>query len=247
LANPTPTTVQPGTKVADNGWLPNGGTITQLFGVLEYIPSLGINQIHHGIDIGAKRGDPVQAPVHGVVDQVGYDAATGAGNFVVLKLDSGETVHLYHLQDTLVKMGQDISPGTILGHVDSTGNSTGDHLHFEVQQGGTAVDPWHWLSLPFTAANAASSQSQTSSGCPPFSPLNIPAWTGCMAGKAASNITNPLGLPVFVFTAINKPQNWWRVLFIGIGVALIGTGVVIYFFKEETQVVKVVAPLAAAA
>jgi hypothetical protein len=241
--NPPPV----GTKIT-SGWLPNGGILTQLFGVLEYIPSLGINQLHHGIDVGAKRGDPVQTPVHGVVQSVGYDAQTGAGNFIIEQLDSGETVHLYHLQDTLVKTGQDLSPGTLLGHVDSTGNSTGDHLHFEVQQaGGTPVDPWRWLSeiAPHAGDIAASVSASASDPCAGKTGLDA-AW--CQLTQFPANVvaTSPWGQLGNVAAAAVTPRNLWRTLFVSIGVVLIGTGVVIYFFQEETSVVKVVAPIAAA-
>jgi hypothetical protein len=216
---------------------------------LEYIPSLGINQTHQGIDVAATRGSPVQTPVHAVVNSVGYDATTGAGNFVVLGLDSGQTVHLYHLQDTVVKVGQDLSPGTLLGHVDSTGNSTGDHLHFEVQSAGKAIEPWTYFQE--VVGNSAVTMSSTSSdpcaGVPWYSlPFCRIQHYGDSLGAAGNAVTGWGNVGAFASNAL-QPKYLWRVMFIGVGVSLIGIGVMIYFFDKEAAVVKVVAPMAAAA
>lgn len=189
-------------------WLPNGSVMDQDFGVPEYLPQFGINGTHEGVDLGGRTGDPVVLPAaigHASVAGAGWDRY-GGGNFVKLALDDGTTVDLFHLNDTAVKAGQDVTGGTLLGHLGSTGNSTGPHLHFQVNQGGTPVDPWHWITeLPVVGGIAGGAEQ---------------------AGSTLRNVNDFFGI-------LTKPENWWRALFIAAGAVMITIGVVTYFFKEE--------------
>lgn len=220
-------------------WLPNGGTISQGFGTLEYIPSLGLNQTHEGIDIGATRGDPIISPVAATVIGAGWDDF-GGGNFVHLDLGDGTTVFLFHMQDVAVKMGQTISPNELLGHIDSTGKSTGDHLHFQVDQGGIPVDPWNWINGILGGSSAVINKS-------PANPLdalkNVNDFFGHFVNPGHDTCSPPADENALfkVIDSLTCSRNWWRAIFVMVGIGMIGTGVVIYFFKEESAAVQVVA------
>ncbi|MCC8927115.1 M23 family metallopeptidase [Rhodococcus sp. I2R] len=101
------------------------------------------NQFHQGVDFAAASGTPVYAVTGGTVEQAG-NAGDGYGNLVRVK--SGNTVTYYAHQSTLaVNVGDTVQAGDQLGTVGSTGNSTGPHLHFEVRNNGSSVEPLAYL------------------------------------------------------------------------------------------------------
>jgi len=67
--------------------------------------------------------------------------ATWAGNLVVVRLEDGRTVWYAHQSSVAVAPGQRVNAGELIGYVGSTGNSSGAHLHLELQVQGQAVDP----------------------------------------------------------------------------------------------------------
>jgi murein DD-endopeptidase MepM/ murein hydrolase activator NlpD len=88
-------------------------------------------------------GNQVYAVTGGTVEQAG-NAGDGYGNLVRVK--SGNTVTYYAHQSTLaVNVGDTVQAGDQLGTVGSTGNSTGPHLHFEVRNNGSSVEPLAYL------------------------------------------------------------------------------------------------------
>src|SRR5258708_5605954 len=230
--------VADGQKVA-TPWLPNGGTVSQQFGVQEYIPSLGINAPHEGVDIATATGSPLVLPssTHAVVDRAGWDPF-GGGNAMRLKLDDGTIVQLFHLSDVVVKSGQDLTGGSLLGHTGSTGLSTGPHLHFQVDQNGKPVDPWNWIT------NLGSSGGSATGGS--LNPLDAFKNVNDFFGHLITPGHDPCSPPADevglfkIIDAASCPQNWWKVGFIGAGGVLIILGLVIYFFQEEKAAAVVV-------
>ncbi|MBN1532141.1 MAG: M23 family metallopeptidase [Spirochaetes bacterium] len=102
--------------------------------------------IHRGVDLRGKIGEPVYAMADGLValaDKLYYE-----GNFVVL--DHGNRIFSYymHMNDLTVKEGTVISAGDMIGHVGSTGISTASHLHVSLVIQGVQVDPLSLLPLP---------------------------------------------------------------------------------------------------
>lgn len=105
-------------------------------------PVYGGKANHAGCDIGAARNTPVHSPADGEVTEVfkNYKAGTGSGygNQILIrhKSPSGEVFmsHYGHLLSIAsgIEVGSKIKKGQEIGKVDSTGKSTGDHLHFEV-------------------------------------------------------------------------------------------------------------------
>ena len=98
---------------------------------------------HDGLDIGAAANAPVQAPAQGRVTSVGFDPKLGN----VVKLDHGFGIEtLYgHLAKALVKEGQRVKRGDVVGLVGSSGLATGPHLHYMVKVNGQTFDPTKYI------------------------------------------------------------------------------------------------------
>jgi murein DD-endopeptidase MepM/ murein hydrolase activator NlpD len=98
---------------------------------------------HDGLDIGAAANAPVQASAQGRVTGVGFDPKLGN----VVKIDHGFGIEtLYgHLAKALVKEGQRVKRGEVVGLVGSTGLATGPHLHYMVKAHGQALDPVKYI------------------------------------------------------------------------------------------------------
>lgn len=123
--------------------LPIPAAITSVFGWRVH-PIFGDLRFHTGVDIGAPMGTPVMAALEGRV--VAADYIGGYGLTVVIENDKVKQRNLYgHLSGIAVRPGMQVTQGSVIGWVGSTGNSTGPHLHFEslmlAEGGWTAVDP----------------------------------------------------------------------------------------------------------
>lgn len=106
-------------------------------------PITGKKGFHTGEDIGARYGSPVYATSDGVVGRSQWNNIYG--NQIVLN-NGGSLQSMYgHLSKSLVKAGQSVKRGQIIGYVGSTGLSTGAHLHFEVWYNGKPVNPNAYL------------------------------------------------------------------------------------------------------
>lgn len=121
---------------------PVNAPITSPFGYRIH-PIYGTGRFHSGLDLGAGFGTPIQAADHGVV--VYSDWCGGYGQCVILQHGKGLTTLYGHCSKLLVHVGQQIRKGQVVAEVGSTGASTGPHLHFEVRQDNTAVDPRGFL------------------------------------------------------------------------------------------------------
>ncbi|NJK27479.1 MAG: M23 family metallopeptidase [Coleofasciculaceae cyanobacterium SM2_3_26] len=100
--------------------------------------------MHTGVDLGAPLGTPILAAYSGEV--VFADWRGGYGLAVILRHDEGTRETLYaHMSELLVRPGEVVEQGAVIGLVGSTGLSTGPHLHFEhivlTENGWVKVDP----------------------------------------------------------------------------------------------------------
>jgi len=100
---------------------------------------------HTGVDLEAREGTPVMASNHGVAVLV--DSLFFSGNSVILDHGWGFFSMYFHLSQALVKEGERVPAGAMLGRVGSTGRSTGPHLHWGVRIRETHVDPLSVLRL----------------------------------------------------------------------------------------------------
>lgn len=104
-------------------------------------------RMHNGIDIagGDDYGQPIIASDSGTVTWSGNDGG-GYGNYVTIDHGNGYTTVYGHASELACVTGQYVNQGDVIAYVGSTGNSTGPHLHFEIQEDGTPVDPLGFVS-----------------------------------------------------------------------------------------------------
>jgi murein DD-endopeptidase MepM/ murein hydrolase activator NlpD len=100
-------------------------------------------QHHWGIDIAARMGTPVVASAPGVVRYAGWYA--GYGPVIYLEHGNGWATLYGHLSRLVVRPGQTVAQGMLIGAVGSYGHSTGPHLHFEIRYRGVPVNPLAYL------------------------------------------------------------------------------------------------------
>jgi murein DD-endopeptidase MepM/ murein hydrolase activator NlpD len=103
----------------------------------------GSARFHSGLDIAADYGDTVVAADGGVV--VHADWLGGYGKAVIIEHSNGLQTLYGHNSELVVSEGQAVSKGQMIARAGSTGYSTGPHVHFEVRQGGSPVDPTGYL------------------------------------------------------------------------------------------------------
>jgi murein DD-endopeptidase MepM/ murein hydrolase activator NlpD len=92
------------------------------------------------MDFTADIGTEVFATGDGVVQKTTNDG-WGYGNHVVIEHGFGYSTLYGHLSKIMVRPGQTVKRGQLLGHVGNTGRSTGPHLHYEVRRGGNPLNP----------------------------------------------------------------------------------------------------------
>jgi murein DD-endopeptidase MepM/ murein hydrolase activator NlpD len=134
--------------------MPANGPITSYFGY-RYHPILHFTRFHAGVDIGAGWGSPIVAAGDGQVAAAGW--AGGYGREVQIA-HGGGIVSIYgHMSEIVAQAGSFVRRGQLIGYVGSSGLSTGPHLHFEVRQSGTPVNPLgvRFASAPVVDTNLA--------------------------------------------------------------------------------------------
>ena len=121
--------------------LPQSYTITSWFGYRED-PFTGEIAYHSGTDIAAPGGTPILAAADGAVTIANAIDSWGGGYGYHIKVKHNDTYEtLYaHCSSICVTVGQEVKQGEVIGYVGTTGNSTGNHLHFEVWQNGERTD-----------------------------------------------------------------------------------------------------------
>lgn len=132
-----------GIAVADGAlcWpLPGHTYISCHFGEVDAFGNAG----HRGTDIPAPEGTPILAAHSGTVLVSGWNDSYG--NQVLLDNGAGLSTRYAHMTQTAVTAGEAVTAGQVIGYVGSTGDSTGNHLHFEVMQNGVRINP---LALAF--------------------------------------------------------------------------------------------------
>ena len=127
-----------GISVADGElcWpLPGHTYISCHFGEVDAFGNAG----HRGTDIPAPEGTPILAAHSGTVLVSGWNDSYG--NQVLLDNGAGLSTRYAHMMQTAVTAGEAVTAGQVIGYVGSTGDSTGNHLHFEAMQNGVRMNP----------------------------------------------------------------------------------------------------------
>ena len=131
---------------ADNFQKPRDAEITARFGDKRTLNGKKTTQ-HFGLDLDGSTGDEIRAANDGRVVMV-RDCYT-SGNTVLVDHGAGLITAYFHLSKFLVKAGQEVRRGELLGLVGKTGRVTGPHLHFGAHLGTLWVNPQALLALPF--------------------------------------------------------------------------------------------------
>ena len=133
-----------GTKVRPT-WMPTGsfrwptsGRISSYFGGRKSPGGIGSTN-HKGIDIAVPRGTPIYAADGGTVTYSGW--MSGYGYLVQIDHGNGYVTRYGHNSSLTVSVGQHVYKGQQVARAGSTGNSTGNHCHFEVRYNGVAKNP----------------------------------------------------------------------------------------------------------
>jgi len=100
---------------------------------------------HQGIDFAAPHGAPIQAMAEGHVQFAGWQP--GYGQTIIVDHGQGIKSRYAHCSRLMVRPEQQVTRGTIIARVGSTGHSTGPHLHFEVIERGIPKNPAAYLAL----------------------------------------------------------------------------------------------------
>lgn len=155
VAIPVPASAEDGVTPESQFIWPTSGRISQPYGCTGFAwePRRGsCAHFHGGIDVAANRGTPIRAAAEGVIAHVGWDPwlPRRIASWVVIVNHGGGIQTMYaHMRDrevTGIERGRRVRQGQIIGLMDSTGLSTGSHLHFSVLRNGSFVDPREYLS-----------------------------------------------------------------------------------------------------
>lgn len=100
--------------------------------------------LHTGNDYACGYGEPIYASAPGYVETVTH-SNEGYGNNVVIRHDDHLQTRYAHMSETACEEGQYVQRFEVIGYAGSTGNSTGNHCHFEIIQDGVAINPFVYL------------------------------------------------------------------------------------------------------
>ena len=125
-------------------------------------PTAGASTNHKGIDIPGASNSQIIATKSGTVSST-VSGSASAGNYVVIDHDGGYRSRYLHLNSYSVKQGDTVNQGDEIGKMGNTGIGTGTHLHFEIHENGTPVDPQKYVDPSNSKANAESDKDKESS------------------------------------------------------------------------------------
>lgn len=119
--------------------------LTSRFSMNRYHPVQHRWKAHKGTDYAAPRGTPITTTASGTVERTGYTA--GNGNYVKVKHNGTYSTQYLHMSKILVRRGQHVNQGDVIGRVGSTGLATGPHVCYRFWKNGKQVDALK-LKLP---------------------------------------------------------------------------------------------------
>lgn len=116
------------------------GNITSRYGVVE---SNIRNHAHGGLDIAAPYGSKIKAAADGTVSHSGWMG--GYGYLIIIDHGNGVQSYYGHCSKLYASVGDEVKAGDVISAVGSTGNSTGNHLHFEIRANGKSTNPQNYI------------------------------------------------------------------------------------------------------
>ncbi len=124
-----------------NIW-PCVGHVTSQFGYRIH-PLLLTEEFHAGLDIANEKNTPIYATADGCVRLA--DWQSGYGRLIIVDNGYGYCTYYGHLNKIIVNKDEKIHRGQLIGLMGCSGESTGNHLHYEIHVNGSPVDPWRFL------------------------------------------------------------------------------------------------------
>ena len=106
-------------------------------------PTAGASSNHQGVDLAGPEGTPIYATKSGVVTV--NSSSRSAGNYITIRHDNTYSSIYMHLSRSVVKKGQTVKQGELIGYMGSTGVVTGSHLHFGIIKNGSYVNPANYM------------------------------------------------------------------------------------------------------
>lgn len=132
-------TIRPGMNAVIQAPLDGDLVISSDFGTRQK-PCARCSSQHRGVDLRATVGTNVYTPANGKVVSV-TSASSNCGNGVVIEHPDGYRTSYCHFSKVMVKVGDQVQGGCLIGQSGNTGASTGAHLHYAIKYNGTWVDP----------------------------------------------------------------------------------------------------------
>ncbi|WP_428737956.1 M23 family metallopeptidase [Sulfurimonas sp.] len=126
-----------GTPVEYNG-------ITSKFGYRIH-PTLNTKEFHRGTDLKAQMDTPIHATADGVVEWAGFHKSSGYGNLIILEHVYGFKSYFGHLNKIVIKSGQFVQKGQLIGYTGNSGMSNGPHLHYEIRFIHRVLNPYYFI------------------------------------------------------------------------------------------------------
>jgi murein DD-endopeptidase MepM/ murein hydrolase activator NlpD len=123
---------------------PVPGVLTSRFG-WRNDPINGKRAYHRGVDIRGRKGSDVKATANGIVKIENYDR--GNGRYILVDHGNGFVTKYAHMKKSLVKRGDTVARGQVIGLVGSTGRSTGPHVHYEIHYDDKIVNPTRFVRI----------------------------------------------------------------------------------------------------
>lgn len=143
---PSGTDTTPSTQApSSSGWIKplKSYTLTSPFGMRMH-PIKNKWLMHEGVDMSAPQGTPIYAAKSGKVTTTSFQAG-GAGYYVSINHGDGFSSIYMHMTHYIVRPGDYVNAGQVIGYVGSTGGSTGPHLHFGIAYNGSYVNPMNYI------------------------------------------------------------------------------------------------------
>jgi len=123
---------------------PTEGTLTSCFGYREH-PVYGEERFHYGLDIANVRGTEITAFAAGTVKATGESSSLG--KYLMIAHDNHITTLYAHCDEVTVSAGETVSVGQKVAEMGRSGETTGTHLHFEVMNGSTYLNPIYYVEV----------------------------------------------------------------------------------------------------
>ena len=116
------------------------GTVSSIFGFRNIN---GEENFHTGVDIAAERGTDILGSSEGTIVDIGVSKSLG--NYIEIESVGGAKFLYAHCDETFGEKGNIVKKGEVIGKVGSTGDSTGNHLHFSIIKDEKYIDPFHYI------------------------------------------------------------------------------------------------------